>query len=331
MDYRAKLLLLVCGFSVSFSSFAKETASWQHSMQELSNALKDVFPFLYSHSEFRKPENRPFLLKNFDRLTSVAHGLPGPEGKALIGSGPLFNEIKNSVRSDLAKAKEHLTANKYESAQTYGQSAVQKCFACHTAIQMGPQYPSANQEIMGVATPFPRGKIVVFGAIRQFRGALDFIEKEIHKVKDRTQKMEWAKLHLVVSLRALQDFDSAQKFIQGLKESNKDSKDLNAVLERWQSDINNWKSVPAKVQDTSTGNAELNFVANLQESLNLHNQKDQVSAEERARIFYKLGKIYRSLGLTEFSALPGIYFTSCTKENASPATKELCKKALLEN
>jgi hypothetical protein len=295
-----------CFFVTAFAAFAITIFSaqitqaeskanpqeWQKHMRELSNSLIDVFPFLYSHSEFRDPANKKTLTRVLNKLSTTAHSLPDEGGKAFIGAEPLIKDARVSLNADFKKARELFEKNSFDEAQTTAQYAVQKCFACHTAHQVGPQFSNTNREVMNIATPFATGKIIVFGALRQFGGALEYIEKQKPTV-------ELAKLHLVISARSIQDFKRAESYIKKFQRAEKDQEVLK-MLSQWQVDLKNWKQNSAA---KSTG-----FVGMLRESLLLHNK---ISADknsvERKETFKKLGEIYSNLGVAELKPLAEIY------------------------
>lgn len=322
-----KLLFIISIFT-TFVEFANSESNWQESMQNLSKTLTDVFPFLYSRSEFRDTKNKKALLESFDRLASIAHKLPDGAGKGFIGSEPLLKEIKSSVNDDFKKAKEFLSAGKHDLAQSAGQNAIKKCFGCHTTIQAGPNFPPTNQEVMGIATPFVRGKLVVFIAIRQFHGALDLIEKDFSKAKSAVPKIELAKLYMVVSLRTLQDTERAEKFIKKAITQSQGDKPALVIFEQWAKDIKLWSTPTPASQNAPATSDDLKFVAQLRETLNLHNKVGQSSANDKAQVFYKLGQLYESFKLEEFSELPIIYYKACMNEKPSAEIRGPCEQNL---
>lgn len=287
---------------------ADDMQKWQASMNTLSATLVDAFPFLYSSTEFRDKKNEKAILKHLEKLASTTHMLPTKSGEVLIGAEPLIESSQVDMKDQLRSAIALYKVGKHEESQKLIHQSVQRCFACHTAYQVGPRFPTTNKEVMAMATPFTMGKAIVFGSLRQFDGALELIEK--NPATD-----ELTKLYLVVSLRATQNFARTLTFLERLGKSN-------ANAERWIADVKAWqgfaqknesseniKSYIDKQRAISGSKADSLFVVNLMESYILHKRisTQNVSAQEKKNTFAQLASIYQNLGFTPLSGLAEIY------------------------
>lgn len=321
-----KFLFLI-GFLIPQLGLTQQR-SWQEQMQMLATSLTDIFPFLYSPREFRDSQNQKALKQQLSKLASLTHTLPQQQGELLIGAEPLLSDAKESMQSDFKKAIQLFNKKDFDSAQAIAQKAVQRCFACHTAHQVGPNFSATSSEVMNLATPFVMGKVMVFGALRQFGGALELLESEIKKPKSarNASLADLAKLHLVVSLRGLQDFSRAQKLMETLQ-NQKEEAEVLAVLKGWSQDLQEWKSNRPR-RDPQNMTALQAFVLNLRESRELHGKvsSQSMSAKDRATTYRRLGQLYRALGVPQLVDLSQLYFTACEKENASPELNKLCQE-----
>ncbi len=313
-------------------SFAKEKKSqepmaWKRSMQTLAKSLQDGYPFLYSHREFRSPKNKEYILRTLNQFINSAHQLPREVGRQYVGAAPLADEAKSSFK-DFSQVRSLYERKKYDLAQKKVHGLIQNCFACHTAYHVGPSFSNRKSEITGIATPFPRSKVVVFGALREFKSALKWIERESVKKKTTLPLMDLAKLHLVVSLRSMQDFERARSYLIKLAKKFNDSKDKLATIQRWQNDLAMWEA--NSKADNKTESQDMNYVLYLRETLEKHSQiqSKKTVSELRAQTFYELGHLYKNLKLKELSQLPKVYFKACLKAQPKADLKKRCSQEL---
>jgi hypothetical protein len=303
--------------------------SWQEQMTKLSKALTNVFPFLYSRSEFKDPKNSDSIKKYLQDLANTTHKLPSRSGENLIGAEPLIASAQMDMRGDLEKALNQYKKKNYPEAQSLAFGAIQKCFACHTAHQVGPHFPEMNSEIFAVATPFVLQKAVVFGALRQFDGALKFIETKAFADINKKSPTEddLVKMYLVISLRSTQEFSRATDFLNRLKKEKGISSESSAIVDTWISDIKAWKAVAKKnlssLPAAPTGKAPASFVQSLRDTYLVHNQlsTEKLLPKAKAELFQRLAQDYLNLNLSTLKDLPEIYSKACKDLDSSCPTK----------
>lgn len=290
--------------------------AWRGHMQALSAALTDGFPFFYSPAEYRSKENREAILRHLETLRSKAHSLPAKTGDTVQGNLPLGEGIQDSLKGQLGEAVDLFKRGQFEKSQDRLHQAIQTCFACHTTTVVGRQFPTANEEIMGVATSNVFGKAMVFGALRQFGGALDVIERHAKKsVKGKPEDDDLVRTHLVVSLRSQENFERALDFLRRWEAS--------PVIGAWMKDIEAWDRMEedseVKVQQyikqrkSKSLGAEL-FVVQLWETSILHPQAVQESSStEKARRLDSLGQIYKATRFKPLVDLSLHYQKACAQ------------------
>ncbi len=339
-----QMVLLTSLILLANSVFAEEQVDyqkWQSHMKALSGTIVDAFPFLYSRTEFRKPQNREIILHHLENLSNTSHTLPVKSGELVIGAGPLLAGSRFGMSVDLNKAIDLFKANHFDQAQKLVHQSVYNCFACHAAHQVGPSFPSTNMEVMGIATPFVSEKAIVFGALREFGGALDFIEGSgFSSIRLKAPESdELVKTYLVLSVRTTQKLDRALAFIQRIRGKLAKSSGSKAILAAWTQDLNSWKiafdSNDLKVmkkwfeanRKSNSGSSSKKLVYNILESRFIHNVTETGATENsKAETYLHLGQLYRAIDLAPLNALIKLYADACATATTDKKLVGECTK-----
>lgn len=311
---------------------------WREHMTALSQALTDGFPFFYSQGEFaNRKQNEKNILRHLNTLATTAHRLPAEAGAQLIGSEPLIESAQVDMQAQFTEAIDLYKKGMIQAAQTKIHRSVQRCFACHTAYQIGPAFPPANQEVMGMPTRFRLGKAVVFGALRQFDGAQQLAETDTAKGGRMDPGADdMRKLYLVIALRVKQDFHGSLSFIDKLM--SKDPKQ--PALISWKTDIQTWRSLAAeknadnkltayvsdRLKTGEAGNKESLFVVYLMDSLTQHRKlsRGTIKPAEKAAIYLRLAQDYEGLHFSPLDDLPEIYRKACITADPHGPNAKAC-------
>jgi hypothetical protein len=316
-----------------------DVQNWRQHMTALSQTLTDAFPFFYSKREFAsRKKNGKIILRDLNTLATTTHLLPIEAGAHMIGAEPLIDSAQLDMKDYFTEAIDLYKKGKIEAAQKQIHRSIQRCFACHTAYQIGPSFPTTNQEVMGMPTPFHLGKAVVFGALRQFDGAQQLAENAATAEGGRKHPTinDMSKLYLVISLRVKQDFPGSINFIDKLM--RKDPKQ--SALATWKSDIQTWrrlasetdegKKLDAYVSDRlktgEAGNKESLFVVYLMDSMIQHRKLSGATIQpaEKAAIYWRLAQDYEGLHFTPLEDLPTIYRKACITADPHGPTAHAC-------
>ena len=197
---------------------------------------------------------------------------------------------------------------------------------------------------MGLATSNVIGKAMVFGALRQFDGVLQLIDrdgkKSINKKSPAADSL--VKLYLLVSLRSQQDFAKGLAFIDRVDKMSGGS----LTLRKWKKDIESWKTLtsqnePTKIAsfiaqrkqaDESSRDDSL-FVVHLFETYVLHKSPlpKSATADAKATTFRQLAESYSAMDFTPFVDLPGTYYRACAKAAPESASGKQCQAKLQIN
>ena len=338
--------LLIVFVTLVPKALAEDAAeSWSEKMQEASKVLVDAFPFIYSAKEFRSPQNAKRISSYIERLKANSHSLPASEGKAFIGLDPLIDQFNTRITRVLGRADRTFKEKKYKIARSQVKMAIHKCFACHTAYQMGPQDNKMNVEVKGFLL-VPMGKVEVLVALRQFHGALKILEQQLTKGLKSGQSsqklMPYLRMHLLISVRALQDMERGQKAIKTFQTALTKAKlpeDLTAAS--WAKDLTWWAaqkgSAAEKLTQLSTysqgqglaATPDQHYVQTLLRTYLLHQSLvDRKKPKALAQAYWQLGQAYRDLRISILADLPNIYFDACSKAAPKSPEAKLCKRAI---
>lgn len=330
--------------TLSYPASAQETTpadaqSWQQHMTALSQTLTDGFPFFYSKREFAdRQQNEKNILRHLNTLATTTHSLPTAAGVHVIGSEPLIERAQIDMQAQFATAIALYKQGKIQAAQKQTHRAIQRCFACHTAYQIGPSFPPTNQEVLDMPTPFRLGKAVVFGALRQFDGAQQLAETAVTaKGNHKNPAMdEMSKLYLLIALRVKQDFDGSLGFVDKLTSKNPKQ----PALASWKTDIHTWRRLAAesdadtklaayvreRLKTGEAGKKESLFVVYLLDSLIQHRKlaAATIPPAEKAATYWRLAKDYAGLQFTPLEDLPEIYRQACITADPQGPTAQAC-------
>lgn len=320
----------------TFASFADDSSTdptktdWRGQMKLLSQSVADGFPFFYSKKEFENPENKAILEKHFSNLTRLGHSIPEAEGQRLLGMEPLLTaSLSGGLQQQLDRAKELYTLGEIVESQQTLQSAVKTCFACHAAYQIGKNSSETNMEVLAMPTAFPKEKVIVLGALRQFSGALQLLEKSLEKGNQlgaRVEKSDDLKLFLLIALRSDGDFAKGNTVLRRLLATDK-ALPINShnALVKWQEDLDYWNGISVeptlKIPRNRKGGTSYDFVFELMRTSKLHTdlramKPDKVDPKSLALIYAQLGRSYQTMAIESLAILPHVYWQAC-KETAS--------------
>lgn len=326
----------------------EEPSNWVFQMRSLERTLVDAYPYFFTESAFRDEKNRKnvdFHLRNFK---SSIHDLPVKAGEGLLGADPLIRGSRARMELLLDRSIKSYTEKDFAVSQASVQSAIYQCVACHTAQGRGKRSTKINDEMFRIHTPTIQ-KVTSLIAIRQFEGALKAIEFAIQgkmKFQDSSEQMSvLPKVHLLLSLRAMDDEDRALKMLTLLQ--TKGSKNVNDAAKKkaaqWTSDLLQWRQFLGKTspekssveklrwldQKTSRAgmDADAAYVVLLLRSSVLHGTLvNDLKPESFAKSYEDLAETYQKLGLPFLKELTHLYFDSCAKLPATEAGKRCITK-----
>lgn len=293
-------------------------------MRETARVLIDGFPYLYSKLEFRDPKNKKRITSYIQGLKENIHELPTGDGKNLLGSDPLIDQFNREIPQTLSKALESFSAKNYDLAQQQVRMAIHKCVACHTAYQVGPYDGKTNDEVVGIPLD-PLSKFEVSIALRQFNSALLILESEIGDGKRLNQSgplaLFYLRMHLLVSVRSLQDNERALRAIHSYARNRKNSSiEETQLIGIWKKDIAFWQAlkgspkeklsqVETRILGAHSDSVKYgDYVLRLLSSFLLHQSLvEQTDLKGKKRVYRALADSYRALDLPILSDLSVLY------------------------
>lgn len=298
--------------------------SWSQKMRETAKVLIDGFPYLYSKLEFRDPKNKKRIASYIQSLKENIHELPTDDGKSLLGSDPLIDQFNREIPQTLNKALDSFSLRNYDLAQQQVRMAIHKCVACHTAYQMGPYDGKTNDEVVGIPLD-SLSKFEVSIALRQFNSALFILESEIGDGKRLNQSgalaFVYLRMHLLVSVRSLQDNERALRAINSYAKNRKNSSvEETQLISLWKKDIAFWQALKGLPKEKlsqvenriASGHLAsvkyVDYVLRLLQSFLLHQSLiEQKDLKDKTRVHKALADCYRALDLPILSDLSVLY------------------------
>ncbi len=317
---------------------ASAPATWHEQMRRLADTLIDAYPFFFTLKAFRSPENQQTITKLLAQIRTNVHGVPTKQGENLLGDEPLVKRAQKKMEESLTEAEIAFQQKDYDRSQVHIRSAMSKCVACHTAQASNLNFPKTNDEMLNIFTP-TQDKAMGLIAIRQFDGALLAIENSFTgraKFKQTPDQLfNLAKLHLLVSLRTLNQPERARTFLQTAKKDSRLSASSKLSIESWEKSLEAWGPMTSKTpalqlkwiaETISSGAAstttspDLNFPLELLRTQLLHKSlTTKLNLKKQAETYRELSSGYAALKLDVLNELSEIYRQACvdiSKESA---------------
>ncbi|MDZ4660692.1 MAG: hypothetical protein SGJ18_03645 [Pseudomonadota bacterium] len=326
-------------------------SEWSEKMQELSQVISELFPFILSKEEFQNEKNFSEIEKNVKKLSELAHNVNAKSIKESPDADPAVQFLAKGFDAEIAKAYDALHTGHREYSRQVLAVATNHCINCHSRSGAGPQSKTLNLNFDYVKlNPFVRAEI--YAATRQFTKAIDeyrALLKEKEFVVQYPFEVERAlKKALAIYIRVLNDPDNAKKFIADFLALP----DLPHFLKRqakvWAKDLDNLsrdgsrklvmrgaykKTMDRLIADAQRRESNIEFDSPLVNYLRAtalgHEyftriKKDQVFPE----MLFNMGMCYESLQDLGYWTLHEDYYTRCIQERPHSEIADRCYNRL---
>lgn len=221
------------------------TKTWQSQMRDLSQALSDIVPDLFSVSSMRnKQEFKNKTQKIYSISLSIdqgaGHGVKTPDGDLTL---PYIAQL---FREDIERAYRSVEAGQIEYAKNILRSSVSYCIACHTRSQMGPQFPllqSFSEPLKGASWV---ERISFQAASRQFDTVYQEVMGQLrdgHTLTATPMELEKGiRIALAIGVRVKQSPQQALLLARSVSESKLTSAAMKKDADLWIADLKAWGS-----------------------------------------------------------------------------------------
>jgi tetratricopeptide (TPR) repeat protein len=328
---------------------AEKSETWQMKMNEISQFLGELAPYIYNEKAFNDSANRAKIEELTGKLSSLAHDI---DPKKMARNGiqapdfdPALNVLAAEFNDTVTRAHQIFKDGYTEYPRALLKTSVSYCISCHTRTPTaGIKPPTGFND--GIATASAAERIRFFAATRQFDKVTDEFEKAFTEKKDlRVVDLESAaRVALSVALRVNKDIEAALKIANRVTSHPSAPESLKEDAKTWIKELELWKKeTPVQPATTSAALAaarELVIrgqilqhsptdargdVAYLKASSLLHETlKKKPNPTDAADALYYIGVCYEALRDLGFWTLHESYFEACIRTKPASIRSEVC-------
>jgi len=225
---------------------AAEEVTWRSKMRELSQALSDIVPDLFSGINLRDRQQLENKMSKIYAISnqldqSSGHGVKVPDGD------PTIPFVASMFNKDIERAYHGLQNGQVEYSKMLMRSSVSYCITCHTRSQMGPKFPLLN----AFSEPLKKApwidRITFQAASRQFDAVNQAVSEQLgaKPAAAKVSPLELEKsvrIALAIAVRVQQSPQQAADLVAKIMASSQATADLKKNAEQWNKDILAWKA-----------------------------------------------------------------------------------------
>ncbi|HAG91784.1 MAG TPA: hypothetical protein DCL41_07925 [Bdellovibrionales bacterium] len=333
------ILLLGLGLVLGCESKQKpvDAANWSGQMQNMSQDIKLLIPFLYDKKSYSAKENEEKISRALDDLKSQSHRVPEKMGEKFLGDDPILSFSLNNLQSDLSRAASSFKAGHKEYSRSVMKSSIGHCFRCHSLTTIGSeaQWDLSDFNQLEINS---EEKLDLMIAARKYKEAYDFVEKEITRpgiVDQSPMRFEGLlRKHLALSLRLNEKPQVALDNLNRVLENKKLPPYLEKQVKAWRDSLKGWTHFKKKGDLVQLAEARIAKALKLQEFSYDHagdveyiwatdllheSLLKKQDPRKEAKAYYLLGRAYEVLDDLGSYGLHEAYYEACIKR--SPKSK----------
>lgn len=218
--------------------------SWREQMGELSQALKDIGPDLFSKS--KTPGSKAFKAKA-KKLYDISKAIDPDtsHGAQVPDQDPTLPYLSSLFREDMGRAYRSLQAGHIDYAKGVIRSSVSYCIACHTRSNSGAQFPLLSSFSSQLSTASWVDRISFQAASRQFDPVYNEV---VRQLKGRQEKQVTAmdlekgvQIALAITVRVKQSPEQAMTLAKSVFNSPLMNDFMKKKAQLWIKDIGDWQ------------------------------------------------------------------------------------------
>lgn len=162
-------------------------SSWSGPMQNMSEDVKKLLPYIYDREAYQDPKNKAEILTYLREFSSAAHQLKPVAGKPFIGDDLLIEYSIKNLKEDLNRAAFALESGRIEFSRHQAKASLNHCFRCHSVTNVGSSaHWNLDQVTKLELAPLEKADLLV--ATRKYDQALAYMEGllnsgELHKTR----------------------------------------------------------------------------------------------------------------------------------------------------
>jgi tetratricopeptide (TPR) repeat protein len=294
---------------------------FQVDMHKMYSALDELYPLMFSKSEFSSKKSNEKISKALRRLTNSSKVLSKKDLVSFAGKDPVVSLKLEQLRGNFERSEASFLKGDKEHSRFLLKSAVGQCYQCHSRGRALVTYSlnEKSSERFSVLNPFEKAEFLM--ATRRFEAAQklleDFILKPHHSRSERFVLERALTTYLFLTLVALDQPDDARSLID--RRLNLGAKYLEPTLVAWAKDLRTWGRAASRSQmdrelrrllQEPDGYASLVRILKLRKSLykkmSTENNKNRL-----ARVYWDLGRVYQALMEVGYWEAPEVYYEAC--------------------
>ncbi|MCM2282846.1 MAG: hypothetical protein NDI61_13485 [Bdellovibrionaceae bacterium] len=349
----AGLILIISALVVARVARAEKTATWQMKMNEISQFLGELAPFLYDEAAYNDPANKAKIETLTGKLSELAHDIDkkkmGKKGVQTPDFDPALEVLAAEFDDSVTRAHESFKSGYKDYSRALLRTSVSYCISCHTRVPTAEAKPMSGFNA-GLAKAGAAERIRFFAATRQF----DLVTSEFEKTFTDKQNVRVvdlesaARVALSVALRVHKNIDEGLKIAARVAEHPSAPQSLKEEAKIWTKELGLWKSeastAPTTAPATLAAARELVIrgqilqqspsdargdVAYLKASSLLHEMlKKKSTPAETADALYYIGVCYEALRDLGFWTLHESYYEACIRAKPASPRAEVCYSRL---
>lgn len=243
---------IVSTLGCSHPQGAKQTTAgappkdWPQKMQQLSQILSDLLPFVANPKKFSDPANAEKIERDTTELKALAHALKTGE---MPNNDPSMKVVSQLFDDDLARALASLKNGNRDYARRILSDTTSYCIQCHTQTNNGPEFPMLSFDLqMKDLKPLDRAEFLT--ATRQFEPALVSYKQALSEpdlAKTDTFAYEAAAREaLAISVRVHKDPKEALGLIKAISKNRALPAPFKKTTAAWKKSLEEWRKEKPK-------------------------------------------------------------------------------------
>lgn len=346
---KTALILLVCSLIVSCQSADKKSPeSWSGQMQNMSEDIQLLIPYVYNEKSYTDPKNEGVIKRALSDLSSQSHKIPEKMGKEFLGDDPILSYSLGNLQGDLKRAHHAFESGQKSYSRTVLKSSVGHCFRCHSLTTIGSDAKWDVSDFSNLELN-PEERLELLVAARKYNEAFKFVEAEMTKtgfLKENAFGFEnFLRKYLALSIRLNEDKAKTLEDLNRVLAHQKLPPYLEKQVKAWRDSLEKWpnhgtkrkkplsfaqkKMVEAKrLQEFAYDHA--GDVEYMQASEALHQalQSKKLSPSDEAEAYFLLGLCYEVLDDLGSYGLHETYFEACITKAPKSKLAKRCYKNL---
>lgn len=321
------------------------------SMDKMKSNLENIFPYLFSESDFNETKNHKVIL---EKISAISKEAKNTKKHKDISHNIASKTNINVLLESLNRAEFTFRNNRKASSRYILKSAIQICVGCHTSLIAGRNYSFENNaKILSKLTD--NEQVDYLFTTRQFKAAEEILMK---RIKDFEQdKVKWIDMQRTINYLAIYYVRvnpspaKGEELFSKLSKESYVPKEARQDMEAWSKTFKKWKDERGTPQynellqnmDAEIGLEPGEFSLTYDASFTIKRMRaystiygflesqTAKSKEDESKALYYLGIISNSLDSFSMINIGDAYLKACMEDASKTSIAKKCYKAFEES